>query len=129
MRKEYLFVYGTLKRDFNHPMHKILEKYALFAGEGFVYGKLYKISWYPGLKLSLHKKDKVYGEVYLLKNPKKVFEILDRYEECVSVNRFGEYKRIKTLSYVENRKVKVWVYEYVKKVFKKDEISCGVFKG
>ncbi|NPA81506.1 MAG: gamma-glutamylcyclotransferase [Epsilonproteobacteria bacterium] len=127
MRKEYLFVYGTLKRDFNHPMHKILEKYALFAGEGFVYGKLYKISWYPGLKLSLHKKDKVYGEVYLLKNPKKVFEILDRYEECSKRFSVKEYKRVKIYISTPRIKLKGWIYKYIKKTSANLRINSGVF--
>ncbi len=110
-------------------MHRILKSNASFFSEGFVYGKLYKIDWYPGVKLSKRDKTKVFGEVYLLKNSKKVLDILDDYEECS--NKFKkphEYKRVKTDVYTKTGKVRAWIYEYNKRVFEKDRVKSGVFK-
>ncbi len=110
-------------------MHKILKLYASFFSKGFIYGKLYKIDWYPGVKLSRKDKTKVFGEVYLLKNSKKVLNILDEYEECS--NKFKkpyEYRRVKTDIYTKKGKIKAWIYEYNRRVFEKDRIKSGQFK-
>ena len=44
----YLFVYGTLMREFENPFATQLRARATFIAEGFFQGKLYRVSWYPG---------------------------------------------------------------------------------
>jgi len=113
MKKEYLFVYGSLKKEYNNYYAKFLRKNSLFLKEGYITGKIFQISWYVGLKKSIFKKDKVFGEIYLIKNPKKVFKILDRYEEASKYNIKGyEYKRAKSIVYLNRKKIKAWVYFY-----------------
>jgi len=127
-KKSYLFVYGSLKREFNHPLHKVLQKYASFIADGFVYGDLYEISWYPGIKLSKLKKSKVFGELYLLKNPKKVLPVLDEYEGCsLKFKKPWEYRRVKTEVFTKKGKFKAWIYEYQLKVDKRNKIKSGIF--
>ena len=115
MKSSYLFVYGTLKRDIINSKHNLIAKYVKFIGYGFVYGKLYEVNNYPALILDKSAKSKVYGEIYKIKKPyfKKLFKILDDYEECS--NRFKkphEYKRVVANAYLRGRKIKVWLYEY-----------------
>ncbi len=115
MKTDYIFVYGTLRRNVKNSNYKLIAKYTQFIGFGFVYGKLYNISWYPGAVLEKRGKNRVYGEIYRIKNPfyKKLLKILDNYEECSpKFPKPHEYKRVKADAFLNRRKIKVWVYEY-----------------
>src|SRR5438445_2899 len=54
MTSDRLFVYGTLMRDFDHPMAQLLSRRADFIGEARCQGRLYLVKHYPGLVLSNH---------------------------------------------------------------------------
>lgn len=79
---EYLFVYGTLRKALKHPLLKVLNKYAFFVDNGVCQGKLLNLGKYPGTIPSENSGDVVYGEVYGLKDPEVILNILDRYEGC-----------------------------------------------
>jgi len=127
MNLDYLFVYGTLRRKSEHHMYHILARYADFIDDGYVFGKLYEVDNYPGLKLTSSKYNKVYGEVYRLHNTKYVFDKLDDYEECSDkYPKPHEYKRVKVDVYLNSGKVlKAWVYEYNYSIEKLKLISSG----
>jgi gamma-glutamylcyclotransferase (GGCT)/AIG2-like uncharacterized protein YtfP len=114
MKCDYLFVYGTLRRDLNKKIFHLLYQHSDFVGYGYVFGKLYEVDNYPGLKITFSGEDKVYGEVYKLRNPDIIFEVLDDYEECSK--KFPEpheYRRIKTNVHLsDGKKLSAWVYEY-----------------
>jgi gamma-glutamylcyclotransferase (GGCT)/AIG2-like uncharacterized protein YtfP len=118
----YLFVYGTLLKNYNHFNYKYLKKYAKFKCKGLTKGKLYKISWYPGLKRA---NNLVYGEVYKIKN-KKLLKILDNYEGCNYKDKF-EYKRVLKTIYCKRKRIKAYTYIYCKKVNYKNLIKSGNF--
>ncbi len=82
MPKDYLFVYGTLRRGCDHPMHQVLARYGCFVAEGSIQGKLYEIKGYPGAVESSLPDDRVYGELYEISDQEKAFPPLDDYEEC-----------------------------------------------
>ena len=82
MIQHYLFVYGTLRPDFKSLMSEWLAKKAEYFGQGYVNARLFEINGYPGVVHSSCCRDKVYGDVYLLKYPEKQLAILDDYEEC-----------------------------------------------
>jgi hypothetical protein len=44
MDSDYLFVYGTLLKDFDGYMSKFLEKKSDFIGTGYFNGKLFEVS-------------------------------------------------------------------------------------
>jgi gamma-glutamylcyclotransferase (GGCT)/AIG2-like uncharacterized protein YtfP len=46
--KDHLFVYGTLRSEARHPMHRVLKRYGEFVGVGRVRGKLYDLGKFPG---------------------------------------------------------------------------------
>ena len=62
--KDYLFAYGTLADDTAPKEIAAAMKRLKFAGEGFVFGRLYDIGEYPGAILSERGGDKVFGKIF-----------------------------------------------------------------
>ena len=114
MQSEYLFVYGTLLKDFESYMSKFLDKNSEFIGTGYFNGKLYEISWYPGAVLSNIPTEKVYGHLFKILNKEKTFKILDDYEGIVdTAEHSNEYIRVLIDAYLDsNKAIKTWVYIY-----------------
>ena len=114
MNHEYIFVYGTLKRQTNSEMHHVLAKYAQFVGEAVYRGKLYKIDYYPGVVPSDDPNDAVQGEVYLLYQTKVALALLDQYEGVgTGFPEPNEYIRDQqTVLLNDRRTVSAWVYIY-----------------
>ena len=113
MKSEYLFVYGTLLKDFNSYMSKFLERNSEFVGSGYFQGNLYEISWYPGAVLSNNPEHKVYGHVFKIKNPEKTFQVLDDYE---GISDSGEHTNEYTRTLIEvyfNETERIYSYVYV----------------
>ena len=111
---EYIFVYGTLRRDTNSEMHHLLAKHAEFVDTAAFRGKLYKIDDYPGAVPSDDPNDIVHGEVYLLHQPDVVLPHLDYYEEFgPEFPEPNEYSRRKqTVLLKDGHIVTGWVYVY-----------------
>jgi gamma-glutamylcyclotransferase (GGCT)/AIG2-like uncharacterized protein YtfP len=82
MTSDRLFVYGTLMRDFDHPMAQLLARSADFIGTARCRGRLYLVRHYPGLVLSEDAADAVFGELYRLRQPVELLAELDMYEAC-----------------------------------------------
>jgi gamma-glutamylcyclotransferase (GGCT)/AIG2-like uncharacterized protein YtfP len=82
MTSDRLFVYGTLMRGFDHPMAQLLWRSAEFIGEARCRGRLYLVKHYPGLVLSEHPTDAVFGELYRLRAPDELLREFDMYEAC-----------------------------------------------
>ncbi|WP_201352182.1 gamma-glutamylcyclotransferase family protein [Hydrogenimonas urashimensis] len=112
--QEYIFVYGTLRPYFKHPIQELLSGQCDYVGEGYVFGKLYEIENYPGLTISPPIKNKVYGEIYKLHDHDDILNILDEYEGCSdSFPKPHEYRRIKSDVYDGNGKTfHAWLYVY-----------------
>lgn len=111
---EYIFVYGTLRRDSNSEMHRLLATYAEFVSDATYRGKLYQIDYYPGAVPSDNPDDVVQGEVYLFHQANIVLPLLDRYEECSpEFSEPNEYSRQKqSVLLRDGRTVTAWVYIY-----------------
>ncbi|WP_159005676.1 gamma-glutamylcyclotransferase family protein [Bradyrhizobium sp. S69] len=82
MTSDRLFVYGTLMRDFDHPMAQLLSRSADFIGEARCAGRLYLVKHYPGLVLSEEPGEFVFGELYRLTQPEALLREFDMYEAC-----------------------------------------------
>src|ERR1700748_3032984 len=82
MTSDRLFVYGTLMRDFDHPMAQLLSRSADFLREARCPGRLYLVKHYPGMVLSDAADDVVFGELYRLKQPEALLREFDMYEAC-----------------------------------------------
>jgi gamma-glutamylcyclotransferase (GGCT)/AIG2-like uncharacterized protein YtfP len=114
MNPDYIFVYGTLRRDANSEMHHVLVQYAEFVSDATYRGKLYQIDYYPGAVPSDNPDDVVQGEVYLLHQADIVLSLLDRYEECgPDFPEPNEYNRRKqSVLLKDGRTITAWVYIY-----------------
>jgi len=114
MNSDYIFVYGTLRRDANSKMHPLLAKHAAFVDNAGYRGKLYKIDYYPGAVPSDDPNDVVQGEVYRLHQADVVLPLLDQYEEFgPEFPEPNEYSRKKQAVLLESgRTVTAWVYIY-----------------
>jgi len=89
-----LFVYGTLRRDTQHELFRLLARRARFLGDATVRGKLYDLGDYPGLIYP--ENGRVLGEVYAIDRPywRSVIGRLDEYEGCTSSDpEPHEYRR------------------------------------
>ncbi|MGZ8173086.1 gamma-glutamylcyclotransferase family protein [Methylobacter sp.] len=114
MNPDYIFVYGTLRRDANSDMHQLLAKYAEFVSDATYQGRLYKINYYPGAVPSDDSNDAVHGEVYWLHQADVALPLLDQYEEFgPEFSEPNEYIRLKQSVVLENgRTITAWVYVY-----------------
>src|SRR6516165_7823005 len=109
-----LFVYGSLLARAGHPMGERLAREAHPIGEACLEGRLYRISWYPGLVEGTSFRERVYGEVYALDNPVQTLLWLDAYEGVAEGGaRGGDYARAeRTARLAHGGEVRVWVYLY-----------------
>jgi gamma-glutamylcyclotransferase (GGCT)/AIG2-like uncharacterized protein YtfP len=111
---DYLFVYGTLRQTSNNPKAAALHARAKLIGEGWVTGRLYKISWYPALKLEKDGQP-VYGDIYQLEEPVKteLLKDMDAYEGIAGGQPdMSEYSRVLTKVHTPNGHLKCWTYQY-----------------
>ena len=109
---EYIFVYGTLRKETATSMHDVVARNCRFIAGGYMQGKLYEVDGYPGAVESESLKDKVYGEVWRVDDCAAVFPQLDDYEQCT--DRYPEpheyiRKRL-TISLAGADSVTAWVY-------------------
>ena len=113
----YLFVYGTLLKEYKEPRPIEILAFAKYVGKAWMYGQLYKVSYYPGLIIPEKKENcqQVRGEVYELYNPAQAIELLDDYEDYFE-NDLDEslYLRKEVDCYVgeTDSKTKAWTYIY-----------------
>lgn len=127
MASNYLFVYGTLLKNFDSYMSKFLEKNAEFFGESYFNGKLFEISWYPGAVLSTDEDDKVYGHIYKITDEEKTFKILDDYEGISETAEVpNEFKRVLIHAFLNNETMlQTWVYVYNLSTLNLRQIASG----
>jgi len=98
-----LFVYGTLRKGFAHPMAQRLDRKAKHKGFAYIYAQLFDLGKYPGIILSANNKHKTFGDLYLLEDTSFIKE-LDEYE--------GEqYQKKQTLVYCNEKSYQAYVYE------------------
>jgi gamma-glutamylcyclotransferase (GGCT)/AIG2-like uncharacterized protein YtfP len=126
---EYIFVYGTLRRDTNSEKHRLLAKYAEFVDDAAYQGKLYKVDYYPGIVPSDDPNDAVQGEVYLLHQSDVLLTLLDQYEEYgPEFPEPNEYNRQKQPVLLKvGRLVTAWVYIYSHSTLGLELLKSGNF--
>jgi gamma-glutamylcyclotransferase (GGCT)/AIG2-like uncharacterized protein YtfP len=75
---DLLFVYGTLRSEFDNRYARLLRKEATLLGRASVPGSIYRIQHYPAFRP--RPEGEVQGELYRLDNPEATLAILDEYE-------------------------------------------------
>lgn len=121
---DYLFVYGTLRKQVGHPMHRVLIRHATLVDEGVFQGQLYDLGNFPGAVLSDRLEDQVHGEIYRLRRKDQVFGILDRYEGCMGTAPW--FRREQSEIRLSGGKViRAWLYLYNCPVVQHPRIASG----
>lgn len=126
---DYLFVYGTLRQQFTHPMAKWLSLRAQWLGSATYQGRLYQVKHYPGVVPSNNPDERVYGDVYQFPTDSVLLGELDRYEECGPVFAHpNEYVRLRQpVSLSDGQLFKAWVYIYNRDFQQLAQIKSGDF--
>ena len=110
--KEYLFVYGTLRKDYDLKLKNRVREDLQYVGQGKVGASMYDIGRYPGAVQSAAG-DEVVGDVFLVTAPERVLGILDKYEGIHTDGRPSEFVRKRNRVKLRSGKlVNAWVYWY-----------------
>jgi gamma-glutamylcyclotransferase (GGCT)/AIG2-like uncharacterized protein YtfP len=78
-----LFVYGTLRAEFPHPLARRLQETARLIGRASTPGTLYDFGRYPGAMFDAKARSRVIGEVFALARSDALWTELDAYESVV----------------------------------------------
>lgn len=127
MSREFIFVYGTLRKKHAASAYHVLARYCDFFGEGTLSGELFEVEGYPGVVESNKVGARVTGELYVINDPNNVFSALDEYEECTE--RFPqphEYVRKRLpIHLADGGVVKAWTYVYNRPTDSLEKIESG----
>ena len=131
MVTEFIFAYGTLRKQMASSKHHLLANHCEYFSEGVMPGKLYEVCGYPGAIESSDANDKVFGELYKILDQQPLLERLDEYEECSC--RFPmphEYSRkLLCVELTGGGSVVAWVYLYNHDVSNLRQIISGDYLG
>lgn len=110
---DFIFVYGTLRKNVNPEKHAMMAPYSEFVSMGICNGLLFDVGNYPGLSF-VEKQHQILGEIYRITDQVKLFSILDGYEGC-SESDAQPYEYHRIICDVHTSSLGVipcWVYEY-----------------
>ena len=128
MTGEYLFVYGTLRKNIVRAERPgILEEHGVFCGEGCLFGLLNEIDPYPGAVISEERNHRVKGDIYRVQKGPGVWQTLDDYEECSEAYpEPHEYRKVHRDIHLENgERDRAWVYLYNRDTEGLERIESG----
>jgi gamma-glutamylcyclotransferase (GGCT)/AIG2-like uncharacterized protein YtfP len=122
--KEYLFVYGTLRKGYDLKLKNKVQADLQYVGQGKVAASMYDIGKYPGA-IQSKSGEEIIGDVFLLNDAPKVLRILDKYEG-ISEGSGGqdEFIRIKKrIKLRSGKQLNAWIYWYNKSIEDKLKIK------
>lgn len=117
---DYIFVYGSLRRDAKNDVFEEVKSHLHYVGVGSFPGLLFDLGEYPGAILAdVNSPSKVKGELYAIEdNRNSVLRTLDEYEEYFHKNLSKSLflrKRV-DVTLRNGKEVNSWVYLYNKKL-------------
>ncbi len=114
-QRDYLFVYGTLRKDIFNSARVLLAQHSAFGGEATFRGRLYDLGGYPGAVPSDEPSDIVKGELHHLHESDRVFRDLDQYEgrgPAQPPPTEFRCQRVVVDLVSSSKKVTAWIYLY-----------------
>jgi len=110
---DYLFVYGTLRKNYDLKLKNKVAGHLQYVGQGKVGASLYDIGRYPGA-IRDSKGTEVIGDLFLLTDPVRVLKVLDKYEGLSGPeDKTAEFVRKKTSVRMRTGEMKkAWIYWY-----------------
>ncbi len=118
MTTEYLFVYGTLRRECRVGMGHLLSGGCEFYAVGSLQGRLYEVAGYPGVVPSHDPRDRVLGDIFRIDarigERRDLWNRLDHYEGCgAGFPEPQEYVRqLLPIREADGGQVLAWTYLY-----------------
>jgi len=129
--KHHLFVYGSLRKGFNHPAHEYITRYFDFVDTGKIQGQLNDMGEYPAAT-PCTESNFLTGELYVIRDIAEfnwALEQLDEYEGLFPEEDEGEkilFRREMTTIHTDNSGVRnAWVYWYNGDISGAPLIACG----
>ena len=123
MKIDHIVFYGTLMSMGMTKMHEKIKSDLVYEGNCILYGKLYTLGRYPGLKSGNYL---IHGELYKILNT-DLLNILDEYEAVDNENPLTAGFTRKSVVLVEPKK-KAWVYYYEGDVSEKNLLKTNFWK-
>ncbi len=121
---DHLFVYGSLRATMpgeGAAALDILRTHARRAGPASMQGRLYAVSWYPGLVSGRSRIERVTGDLWRIRDRSALFAALDDYEG-------REYVRVRRIARTPTgAKVRAWAYIYAADLQGAPRIGSGDF--
>jgi gamma-glutamylcyclotransferase (GGCT)/AIG2-like uncharacterized protein YtfP len=102
---DYLFVYGTLRRNYDLKLKARVKDGLRYVGQAKIGAVLYDIGRYPGA-VKDRKGSEVIGDVFLVSDPAAVFPVLDKYEGKEFVRKKGKVRMRR------GDELSAWIYWY-----------------
>ena len=103
---DYLFVYGTLRNDYDLKLKNKVSRDMEYVGKAKVDDSLYDLGRYPGAIKEKNNSNEVIGDVFLINDSNRIFKILDKYEG-------EEFRRKKDQVRLKSGKLlDAWIYWY-----------------
>jgi gamma-glutamylcyclotransferase (GGCT)/AIG2-like uncharacterized protein YtfP len=103
---DYLFVYGTLRNDYDLKLKNKVSREMEYVGKAKVEASLYDLGRYPGAKKERKNNNEVIGDVFLINDSERIFKILDKYEGK-AFSRKKDRVRLRS-----GKSLDAWVYWY-----------------
>lgn len=127
----YLFVYGTLRREADHPMARLLAASSDHIGVARFQGRLFRVSWYPCVVPSDDERDRVLGDVFEIHADAadSLFNTLDEYEGTKTDGSHPPYYRRerRPVTFDDGRTVVAWIYLFNRPTDRLERIESGDF--
>ena len=128
MATPLLFVYGSLRRDSDHPMARYLQSHSQLIGNAISQGKLFDAGSFPAAIKSTNPNDQVRGELYAIKNTDHLLDKLDNYEgfepEKPDQSLFFR-KKVEVKPVSGDKMVPAWIYLFNRPVTDLQAIPSG----
>lgn len=125
MQSDLLFVYGTLKKNSQHPIAIAFHNKSTFIGTTQLSGCLYRVAWYPAAIFNSNELTSViHGDIFQI-NDLSIWNVLNEFE---GVNEASPQYKKRLIEIIYNEKpLNVWVYEYIQDIKGLEVISSGNF--
>ena len=127
----YLFVYGTLMLGMKNDFANLLESHASFEGPATAHGRLfYHPSAYPCAICGLNRQERIFGELYALKEPELHLPQLDAYEDWNPSQRGTSlFVRVPTTVYRDHHlPCQAWMYYWNQAIDQLIPIASGNYR-
>jgi gamma-glutamylcyclotransferase (GGCT)/AIG2-like uncharacterized protein YtfP len=111
-----LFVYGSLRSEFDNQYAIQLREAADLLGRATVAGSIFRVGRYPGYRQE--PAGQVHGEVWRLREPEATLALLDDYEGA-------RYRRIVLPTSISN--MQAWIYAWTAEPEPGQRIESGDF--